>query len=88
MTTRSWKIFGMDGNKLEDSFEKSNRYDFSKGDNVRIIELLNSDKTGTNDYTIIKITRNTAEECEDELNGQLSDGFFENSRYGHVEEVK
>lgn len=27
------------------------------------------------------------EECEQELNGQLSDGIFENSRVGKVEEI-
>lgn len=43
--------------------------------------------TGTNEYTIIRITRNTAEECERELDGQISDGFFENCVVGKVIEV-
>lgn len=47
-----------------------------------------SDKTGTNDYVILKITRNTADDCEYELFGQISDGIFENSRVGIIEEVK
>ena len=85
--TRAWKVYGRDGHRQRESFNASGRYDFSTPGNVRIIELLNSDITGTNDYTIIRITRNTAEECQDELEGQLSDGTFENSRRGRVEEI-
>ena len=43
--------------------------------------------TGTNEYVIIRITRNTAEQCERELDGQISDGFFENCVVGKVIEV-
>lgn len=55
---------------------------------MRIIELINEDKTGTNEYSIIKITGNTAQQCEEELQGQISDGFFETSRVGRIEEVE
>ena len=48
---------------------------------------MNSDITGTNDYSLVKITRNTEEECELEIIGQVSDGIFENSRIGKVERV-
>ena len=43
---------------------------------------------GTNEYSIVRITRNTAEECLQELEGQLSDGIFENSRVGVIEEIQ
>ena len=92
MATRAWKVYGMfDGaivHRQRESFHASRRYDWSEGDDIRIVELLNSDKTGTNEYTIIRITRNTAEECERELEGQLSDGLFENSRYGKIKEIE
>ena len=88
MVTKSWKVYGFLGHRQRESFNKSYKWDFSEDDNVRIIEVENSDKTGTNDYTIVRITRNTAEECEAELNGQISDGIFENSRVGFIEEVK
>ena len=55
---------------------------------MRIIELENSDKTGTNEYTIIRITRNTSAEAESELWGQLHDGAFENSDIGMIEEIE
>lgn len=88
MVTRTWKVYGALGHRQRESFFESYRNDFSDTEcGIRILEVLNSDKTGTNDFSIVKITRNTSEECEDELEGQLSDGIFENSRYGKVIEI-
>ena len=87
MVARTWKVYGFDGHRQRESFSPSYVWDFSRGDNVRIIEMENSDKTGTNDYSVIRITRNTDAECLKELKGQISDGIFENSRVGLVEEV-
>ena len=89
MITRSWKVYGREGHRQRESFSKSYRYDFSDEKyGTRIIEVLNSDRTGTNEYSIVTITRNTAEECEEELDGQLSDGIFENINYGSVVECE
>ena len=88
MVTKSWKVYGFLGHRQRESFNKSYKWDFSEDDNVRIIEVENSDKTGTNDYTIVRITRNTDEECEAELNVQISDGIFENSNVGDIEEIE
>lgn len=85
--TRTWKVYGIEGHRQRESFNKSYVYDFSDGENVRKIEVENSDKTGTNEYSIIRITRNTYEECQAEFDGQLSDGVFENSRTGEIEEI-
>lgn len=86
--TRSWKVYGAEGHRQRESFCNSYEYDFSNAlEGVRIIKVDCADKTGTNDYVIIRITRNNAEECERELDGQISDGIFENSRVGYVEEV-
>ncbi len=87
MTTRTWKVYGANGHRQRVSFFQSFVWDFTKGDDIRIIEVQNSDITNTNDYSIIKITRNTAEECERELWGQITDGIFEDSRTGEVAEV-
>lgn len=87
MTTRTWKVYGRPGHRLKESFNDSYIYDFSEGNKIRIIEVFNSDKTGTNEYSIVRITRNTAEECRAELRGQLSDGIFENQRTGRKEEI-
>lgn len=87
MTTRTWKVYGADGHRQRISFEKSFKWDFSKDNNTRIIDVENADRTRTNDYSIVKITRNTAEECLKELYGQITDGIFENARVGKWEEV-
>jgi len=84
---RSWKVYGAEGHRQKESFNKSCKYDWTEGENLRRITVENSDITGTNEYTIIRIERNTFEECEDELNGQLLDGIFENSRTGKIEEI-
>ena len=88
MVTRVWKVYGMDGHRQKESFNDSYRYDFSKDGQVRVIEVENADKTGTNDYSLVRITRNTYKECLEELEGQLTDGIFENYRTGRIEEVE
>ena len=89
MITKTFKVYGTTGHRQRESFNHSDLMDFSDytNSNYRILEILNSDVTGTNDFSVIRITRNTAEEVTAELNGQLSDGIFENSRHGEVEEV-
>lgn len=87
MITRTWRVYGAPDHRQRESFYASYTWDFSKGEDVRIIEVHNSDKTGTNEYSEVIITRNTAAECESELWGQVTDGIFENSRVGKVEEV-
>ena len=86
--TGEWKVYGLEGHRQRESFSKSYKNDFSKPGDVRIIEVLNSDKTGTNDYSIIRITRNTEDEVLSEFEGQISDGVFENSRVGKVVRIK
>lgn len=87
--TRVWKVFGTEGHRQRESFCPSYKNDFSnERDGIRIIEVENSDKTGTNEYTIVRITRETADLCAEELEGQISDGIFENSRVGEVVEIK
>lgn len=87
MITRTWKVYGADGHRQRESFFNSHKYDFTEDNNIKIIEVQNSDRTGTNEYSIIKITRNTAEECLETLEGQLSDGIFENSITGEIIEI-
>ena len=86
--TRTWKVYGAEGHRQRESFGRSVKYDWSnKTDGVRIFEAENFDKTGTHDYSLIRITRNTWEECDEEMEGQISDGYFENSRVGKVIEI-
>lgn len=88
MKTKSWKVYGLEGHRQRESFCDSYKNDFSnEKDGVRIIEVLNHDKTGTHEYSIIRITRNTEEECESDFWGQLSDGVFGNSRVRKIVEI-
>ena len=85
--TRTWKVYGANGHRQRASFAPSATFDWSSEGDVRKVALENADMTGTNEYVIIRITRNTAEECERELDGQISDGFFENCVVGKVIEI-
>lgn len=88
MVTRTWKVYGADGHRQRESFNSSYVCDFSDSyDGTRIIEVQNFDKTGTHDYSLVKITRDTAQLCDEEMEGQVSDGIFENCRVGKVVEV-
>ena len=88
MFTKAYKVYGADGHRQRESFNPSYRYDFSSEGKIRILVVLNADVTGTNDYSIVIITRDTEEEVDREFFGQLSDGIFENSRTGIIEEIK
>lgn len=87
MIKRTWKVYGLNGHRQKESFNQSKNYDFSEPGIPRLISIKNSDITGTNEYSIITITRATAAECQEELYGQLSDGVFENCRTGYIEEI-
>ena len=87
IVTRSWKVYGANGHRQRESFSKSYKYDFSEPGETRIIDVECADKTGTHDYVIVRITRNSYSECYAELEGQLTDGIFENSRTGYIEEI-
>ena len=85
--TRAWKIYGKDGHRQRESFGESCRLDFTEDNDIRVLEVLNSDISGTNEYSIVVITRNTVEECENTLLSQLDDGIFENSNTDREEEI-
>lgn len=85
--TRRWRVYGEDGHRQRESFRPSMWYNFSIPGDVRLIQVLNCDVTGTNDYTEVAITRNTIELCDEEMEGQICDGIFENCRVGKVIEV-
>ena len=82
--TRTWKVYGAEGHRQRESFRKSDT--FTNWDGLKF-EVLNSDRTGTNEYTVVKITGADADALYRALDGQISDGIFENSRVGRIEEV-
>lgn len=86
MITKRYKIYGLTGHRQRESFTPSHSFQVVRNNEIIKIDVLNSDKTGTNEYTALIITASTPELCEEELNGQLSDGIFENSRTGNIVE--
>ena len=71
--------------RIKSSFNNSVTYDFSQSGDNRIITIYNFDKTGSHDYSQVEITRNNEIECDSELLGQVSDGYFKNYYVGHIE---
>lgn len=81
MVRVTFRVFGKDGHRQRASFGKT--YSFMTFDDVRITCFC-SDTTGSNEYVDVAII---AEDCKiaiDEMEKQLSDGIFENCRYGKV----
>lgn len=88
MATKAFKVYGREGHRQAVSFGSSQSYDWSSANmGTRLVKEINSDITGTNDFSVIVIERDTEEEVIHEFNGQLSDGIFENYNYGKIEEV-
>jgi hypothetical protein len=86
--TKIYKVYGADGHRQRRSFDASVVKNWSSpNQGIRIFEVENSDKTGTNEYSIVRITRNTEDECGRELSGQITDGYFENVRVGEVVDI-
>ena len=86
--TRTWRVFGACGRRQRISFFPSCVYDMSEEGKTCVVEVLNADRTGTNNYSVLRITCDTEEKCERELQAQLSRGLFKNSRFGTVMEIK
>lgn len=85
---KRWKIYGADGHRQHEAFRPSFKWDFSSGKSgLCVIEVRAADKTRTHDYVEVIIIRPTAELCEEELQGQITDGIFENARVGKIEEI-
>ena len=88
MVTKYYKIYGLDGHRQRQSFGASETMDFRSCPYARnvVLEIQREDITGTNDYVGIRITAESAEACDEELSGQLSDGVLENCRVGRIED--
>ena len=88
MIKKSWKVYDREGHRQRMSFDGSVYWDWSyEEDDVRIFEAINADLTNTNEYTIVRITRDTEELCDDDFFRQLQDGYFENSSVGKTEVI-
>lgn len=84
METRIFKVYGKEGHRQRESFKPSYSFKTLNGNRV---EVSNSDLTNTNEYSILSINASSSEECIKELEAQLADGIFENSKVGKVIEL-
>lgn len=82
--TMAWRVYGREGHRQRVSFGSSYKFATHNGE---VVTVLNSDYTGTNDYTKVIITATSFNACKKCFEGQLSDGIFENSRVGKIVEV-
>lgn len=80
--TKKFKIYGANGHRQRESFCQS----YTLCVNNTSIAVVNSDITDTNEFSIVIITADTAEEIALALDGQLWDGIFENSKKGDIVE--
>lgn len=83
MITKIYKIYGIDGHRQKESFNKSYTITLENS----LVHVLNADHTGSNQYTILSITSETENDCISILDSQLSDGIFENCRTGRIEKI-
>ena len=79
-----WKIYGAEGHRQKQSFGKTES--FVTWDGVKTF-ICREDCTGTNDYVFLGIVLDELdrERAEHNLQAQIDDGLFENSRVGKVE---
>ena len=85
METRIFNVYGRINHRQRESFRTSSEFNC---DGLHI-EVRNSDKTGTNEYTQVVITpiSENHRNIESALAGQGSDGIFENSAVGFIKEL-
>ena len=81
MVRVTFRVFGKDGHRQRASFGKT--YSFTTSDYVRI-KCFCCDTTGSNSYVDVAITAKDYKTAMYQMEKQLSDGIFENCRYGKV----
>ena len=88
MFTKIYKIFGEEGHRIRESFHKSRDYDYSTPEKMSQIRVINGNITRHHNFIYVIVTADTPGECDHNMWGQLSDGIFENMRFGKVIEIK
>ena len=72
MITRFYRINFLEKADLKSSYKQN----LAEDGQTKLIEVQNSDLTGTNDYSLVKITCDTAEECDLTMQSLVYDGKF------------
>lgn len=85
MYTIMAKVYGRTGHRQKMSFNRSIFSKWAYPDDITRINILNADITGTNEYSVVIITCENKDKAHSTLNGQISDGAFENYNTGYIE---
>lgn len=83
MESMLFVIFGADGHRQRESFNKSWSFETEQAE----VEIFNSDRTGSNLFSLMQITADDFEACRREMEAQITDGVFENSRTGEIQNL-
>ena len=88
MVSKKFKVevFG----RYKDSDLKPIHWDWSnERDGIRKLDIKYTKRKSLKNayYCYMVVSRNTEEECYDEFDGQVSDGYFENDNIGKIWEV-
>lgn len=89
LCAKAYRVYGE-----EDRFGNVNPQEVSFGNSnivmndERAVITICGDVTNFYNSVIIIILEETDEECEKEFEAQLSDGIFENYKYGKIQEIK
>ena len=84
MELRAFRVYGKDGHRQRATWFDSTTFMTTRG---CLVSVLNGDMTGQHDYTSISICGESDAVIMEELEGQISDGLFENCSVGKVEEI-
>lgn len=85
---KTYRVYGENGKDQKATYEKSITFFGASKDKVRKLEIRNADLTGTHEYSEVEITCSADGDCGEELDRQISDGFFENDSVGEIKEVR
>ena len=84
LVIKSYAVYGAEGHRQRETFRPSASFE---ADGVKF-DVLNADKTGQHEYSIVIVYGWGEQEIREALEAQISDGIFENSRVGRVREIK
>lgn len=88
MVTKAWRIYGAKGHRQRASFGETIVAKVSNsGHKSTTVEVINSDITGTNEYSLLIIIGEDELCCDKEMEAQIYDGAFENCTVGNIELV-
>lgn len=76
-----YRVYGKDGHRQRVSFGST--FSFTTFEDVKV-KCYCSDVTGSNEYVDVELIGRDLTACVCQLQAQLSDGIFENCKYGKV----